>query len=102
MQFSAQNLADHMVGKVDDVLVARRLALAIGQCHGATITRRHQHSRRPREARQVESVGMSSKRRDDAKARRREKAKRADRHRRLTADKCAYLLYNAESAFAAG
>ncbi len=45
---------------------------------------------------------MSNRRKDDAKARRRERAKRADRHRRLTADKCAYLLCHAESAFAAG
>ena len=41
---------------------------------------------------------MSSKRKDEAKARRREQAKRADRHRRQTADKCAHLLYEAESA----
>jgi superfamily II DNA or RNA helicase len=41
---------------------------------------------------------MSRKRKDDAKARRREQAKRADRHRRQTADKCAHLLYEAESA----
>ncbi len=44
---------------------------------------------------------MSSKRKDDAKARRREEAKRADRHRRQTADKCAYLLFEAESALKA-
>ncbi|MEO7190273.1 MAG: SNF2-related protein [Vicinamibacterales bacterium] len=45
---------------------------------------------------------MGSKRRDDAKARRREQAKRTDRHRRQTADKCAHLLYEAESALNAG
>jgi predicted Zn-dependent protease len=46
----------------------------------------------------VHGLEMSSKRKDDAKAWRREQAKRADRHRRQTADKCAHLLYEAESA----